>query len=81
MRGSIGKEVKLATDDSLNCFAENFFAGLTRVTGTVIDKDKRSEIYDVSLATNSFGRYTTSLTFSSRCGRPSQMKDLNRRLR
>lgn len=80
MRGSIKKKVKLATDDSLNCFAENFFAGLTLVTGTVIDKDKRSEVYDVSLATNSLGRYT-SLTFSSRCGRLSQMKDLNRRLR
>ena len=37
------------TVDSVNTFAEWFFAGFTRVTGTVISKEYRSSIYNVSL--------------------------------
>jgi hypothetical protein len=37
------------TVDSVNTFAEWFFAGFTRVTGTVIGEEYRSSIYNVSL--------------------------------
>jgi hypothetical protein len=45
MRGKIKLK---PTDDSLNCFAEWFFAGFTRLTQTVIPKAERSEVYNVS---------------------------------
>jgi hypothetical protein len=37
------------TCDSLNTFAEWFFAGFSRVTGTPTDADDRSEIYNISI--------------------------------
>jgi hypothetical protein len=43
-----GMIVKQTTCDSLNTFAEWFFAGFTRVTGTPTDADDRSEVYNVS---------------------------------
>jgi hypothetical protein len=43
-----GKIKQMPTDESLNCFAEWFFAGFTRVTETVIGKTERSEVYNVS---------------------------------
>ncbi len=45
---SSGKIVDLPTPDSVNAFAEWFFAGFTRVTGTPIIDEDRSEVYDVS---------------------------------
>ena len=36
------------TDESLNTFAEWFFAGFTRITGTVIGETERSKVYNVS---------------------------------
>jgi hypothetical protein len=43
-RGRIKNET---TVDSVKTFAEWFFAGFTRVTGTVVSKDYRSTIYTV----------------------------------
>ncbi|KAL2440885.1 hypothetical protein ABEF95_008226 [Exophiala dermatitidis] len=43
---SRGKIVKQPTADSLNTFAEWFFAGFTRVTGTPTDADEKSEVYN-----------------------------------
>jgi hypothetical protein len=45
MRGKI--EAK-PTDESLVSFAEWFFGGFTRATGTAIGKTERSEVYNVS---------------------------------
>ena len=45
---SRSKVVEKPTADSLNAFAEWFFAGFSRVTGTPTDEDERSEVYDVS---------------------------------
>jgi hypothetical protein len=42
------KVVEIMTCDSLNTFAEWFSAGFSRVMGTPIDADDRSEVYDVS---------------------------------
>lgn len=36
------------TDQSINTVAEWFFAGFTRHTGTDIDEEERSEVYNVS---------------------------------
>lgn len=36
------------TSDPLNTFAEGFFAGFSRVTGTPTDADDGSEVYNVS---------------------------------
>ena len=44
-KGKIQEEV---TCDSLNTFAEWFFAGFSRVTDTPTNNDNRREIYDVS---------------------------------
>src|SRR5256885_3152725 len=44
-KGKIREEV---TSDSLNTFAEWFFAGFSRVTDTPTNDDDRREIYDVS---------------------------------
>ena len=38
--------VEQTTCDSLNTFAEWFFAGFTRVTDTEINKEDRSEVYE-----------------------------------
>jgi hypothetical protein len=43
-----GKIKQIPTDESLNCFAEWFFAGFIRVTEAVISKTERSEVYNVS---------------------------------
>ena len=45
-----GMIVKRITCDSLNTFAEWFFAGFTRVTGTQTDAGDRSEVYNVSIS-------------------------------
>jgi len=45
---SRGKIVAKPTADSVNAFAEWFFAGFTRVTGTSTDAQDRSEVYHVS---------------------------------
>ena len=45
---SKGKIKEKITSDSLNTFAEWFFAGFSRVTDTQTDADDRSEVYDVS---------------------------------
>jgi hypothetical protein len=46
---SKGKIVEKMISDSLNMFAERFFAGFERITGTSIDADDRSEVYNVSI--------------------------------
>jgi hypothetical protein len=45
---SRGKIVELPTVDSVNAFAEWFFAGFTRVTGTPTIKKDRTEVFNVS---------------------------------
>jgi hypothetical protein len=45
---SRGMIVTQLTADSVNTFAEWFFAGFTRVTGTSTDAQERSEVYHVS---------------------------------
>jgi hypothetical protein len=45
---SKGKIVERPTSESLNTFAEWFFAGFERITGTPTDADDRSEVYNVS---------------------------------
>ena len=44
-----GMIIEQTTYHSLNTFAEWFFAGFTRVTDTEINKEDRSEVYDVSI--------------------------------
>jgi hypothetical protein len=44
-RGLIDKKI---TADSLQTFAESFFAGFTRVTGTPTDEGERSDVFNVS---------------------------------
>ena len=46
---SRGKIKNKTTVDSVKTFAEWFFAGFTRVTGTIISEDYRSAIYGVRL--------------------------------
>jgi len=45
---SKGRLDRCTTVDSVNTFAEWFFAGWTRVTGGIISEDDRSEVYHVS---------------------------------
>ena len=45
---SKGKIKEKINPDSLNTFAEWFFAGFSRVTETQTDTDDRSEVYDVN---------------------------------
>lgn len=45
---SRGKIVEIPTADSVNTFAEWFFAGFHRITGTPIDEEDRREVYSVS---------------------------------
>ncbi len=47
-RGIIDDEQKKVTVDSMNTFAEWFFAGFARVTGNRIDEEDRCAVYDVS---------------------------------
>jgi hypothetical protein len=44
-----GKNVEEMPSGSLNTFEEWFFAGSSRVTGTPIDADDRSEVFNVSI--------------------------------
>jgi hypothetical protein len=60
---SQGKIVKEVTSDSLNTIAEWFFAGFSRVTGTSIPEDDRSEVYNVSILHPTWRAY--SLIFLS----------------
>ena len=46
---SKGKIKEKITCDSLNTFAEWFFAGFSRVTDTPTNEDDRSEVYNVSI--------------------------------
>ena len=39
-----GKIKQIPTDESLNCFAEPFFVGFTRVTEIMIIKTERTEV-------------------------------------
>ncbi|KAN0085538.1 AdoMet-dependent rRNA methyltransferase [Elaphomyces granulatus] len=48
---SKGKLDKRSTVDSVNTYAEGFFAGFSRVTGTPTDKEERSEVYNVCMRT------------------------------
>jgi hypothetical protein len=64
---SRGKIVKESTDDSVNTFAEWFFAGFICVIGTPTDAEERSEVYNVN-----YQRYVgeaISLIFLSGCER------------
>ena len=46
---SKGMIVERLTAESLNTFRKWFFAGFSRVTGTPIDADDRSEVFNVSI--------------------------------
>ena len=46
--GRIDEGLERTTTDSLNAFAEWFFAGFARVTGNPIPTEDRQEAYDVS---------------------------------
>jgi hypothetical protein len=43
------KIVEKSTADSVNTFAEWFFAGFSRITGTPTDEEDRSEVYKVNI--------------------------------
>ena len=45
---SCGRIVAKPTVDSINTNTEWFFAGFTRITGTVINEEDRAEVYKVS---------------------------------
>jgi hypothetical protein len=47
-RGRIDEEGRITTD-SVNTFAEWFFAGYARVPGNSIDEEDRRTVYDVSM--------------------------------
>ena len=48
-QGIIDDKQKKVTVDSMNTFAEWFFAGFARVTGNRIDEEDRCAVYDVSV--------------------------------
>ena len=58
---SRGKIKNKTTVDSVKTFAEWFFAGFTRVTGTVISEDYRSAIYQVRFSSSSVKTVLTRL--------------------
>ena len=47
-RGTIDDKEELVTADSMNTFAEWFFAGFARVTSNRIEEKDRRAVYDVS---------------------------------
>lgn len=47
--GIIDDETELVTVDSMNTFAEWFFAGFARVTGNRIEEEDRRAVYSVSI--------------------------------
>jgi len=54
---SRGRIKDKTTVDSVKTFAEWFFAGFTRVTGTVISEDYKSAIYEVRPSGTSVRRF------------------------
>ena len=46
--GIIDDETELVTADSMNTFAEWFFAGFARMTGNRIEEEDRRAVYSVS---------------------------------
>lgn len=47
--GIIDDENKFVTADSMNTFAERFFAGFARVTGNRIEEEDRHVVYSISI--------------------------------
>ena len=47
-RGTIDNKEELVTADSMDIFAEWFFAGFARVTDNRIEEEDRRAVYDVS---------------------------------
>jgi hypothetical protein len=64
---SCGKidENERPTADSVNAFAEWFFAGFTRITSTPTDEADRSEVYNVSAFPEGRGRPKLIITSTS----------------
>ena len=60
-----GMIVEQTTYDSLNTFMEWLFAGFTRVKDTEINKEDRSEVYDVSIFHHLMARPDLILTSGS----------------
>ena len=67
---SRGKIVKRPTADSVNMFAEWFFAGFTRVTGILTDAEERSEVYKINCTVFRSRYKATGLTLLSGYKRP-----------
>lgn len=65
---SRGKIVEKSTAESANTFAEWFFAGFTRVTGTPIEDEDRHEVYEVGIYTR--GAFRVNADKPSGLGRP-----------
>lgn len=63
---SRGKIEERITADSTNAFAEWFFAGFSRVTGTPTDEEEKSKVYKVN---QSLKRSAVRLTMGSGFGR------------
>ena len=63
---SCGRIVAKPTVDSINTNAEWFFAGFTRLTGTEIHEEDRTEVYKVN--TPSYKRGGSNLIVSSGSG-------------
>jgi hypothetical protein len=70
-RGKIDEEERL-TANSLNAFAEWFFAGVTRITGTPTDEGDRSEVYNVGTLPR--GYWELNLTIASGSGKRWQQR-------
>ena len=60
---SRGKIIEKPTVDSVNTFAEWFFAGFTRITGTPTHEEDRSEVYKITVLP--YGRGGSNLTITS----------------
>ena len=58
---SKGKITEKITTDSLNTFAEWFFAGFSRVTDTQTDADDRSEVYSTTLISGTIAAVLSTL--------------------
>jgi hypothetical protein len=63
---SYGKIMAKPTVDSININAKWFFTGFTRITGTEIHEEDKTEIYKVS--TLSYKRGGSDLIISSKSG-------------
>ena len=60
-KGNIDKKGRITTD-SLNTFAEWFFAGFARVTGNIIEEEDRCAVYHVRLTVLRYGSFLTSIS-------------------